>query len=72
MYPPDTVLTVDEVAAWLKISRREVLRKIPCSFRLGHKTPRWLARDVLAHLEQLKHPKPILTLINPKSKGRSQ
>jgi hypothetical protein len=48
---PDAILTAAEVAAWLKITPRQVQRVgIPC-VRLGPRTPRYLGRDVLAWLE---------------------
>ena len=48
---PDAFLTGAEVAAWLKITPRQVQRMgIPC-VRLGPRTPRYLGRDVLAWLE---------------------
>ena len=47
----ETILTLQEVADWLKITPRAVLRyAVPC-IDLGHKTKRFLARDVLAWLE---------------------
>ena len=47
----EQILTLEEVAAWLKVSPRQVLRyDVPC-LDLGHKTKRFLARDVLAWLE---------------------
>jgi hypothetical protein len=50
--PPDAVLTRDEVCAWLKVRPRQVDRwGIPCVY-LGPKSKRWLAKDVLAWLEQ--------------------
>jgi hypothetical protein len=52
---PDDILTRDEVAAWLKIKPRQVERLgIPC-LNLGHKTKRYLVRDVLAWLEAQRH-----------------
>ena len=46
------VLTMQEVAAWLKVRPRQVLRLgIPC-LDLGYKTKRFLAQDVWAWLEQ--------------------
>ena len=46
------VLTLQEVAAWLKIRPRQVLRLgIPC-IDLGHKTKRFLAHDVRVWLER--------------------
>jgi hypothetical protein len=48
---PDAILTAADVAAWLKITPRQVQRLgVPC-FRLGPRTSRYLARDVLAWLE---------------------
>ena len=48
----DTLLTRDEVAEWLGISPQQVTRLgIPC-IDLGHKTKRYLVRDVLAWLER--------------------
>jgi hypothetical protein len=48
---PDAILTAAEVAAWLKITPRQVQRVgIPC-VRVGVRTPRYLGRDVLAWLE---------------------
>jgi hypothetical protein len=48
----DEVLTLQEVAAWLKVRPRQVLRLgIPC-IDLGHKTKRFLAEDVRAWLER--------------------
>src|SRR3989442_14555127 len=48
---PDAILTAADVAAWLKITPRQVQRLgIPC-VRVGPRTPRYLGRDVLAWLE---------------------
>jgi len=48
---PDAILTAREVAAWLKITPRQVQRLgIPC-IDLGRKTKRYLARDVSEYLE---------------------
>lgn len=48
---PETILTRDEVAAWLKVEARQVERLgIPC-LDLGRKTKRYIAQDVLAWLE---------------------
>lgn len=50
----DEVLTLQEVAAWLKVTPRQVLRLgIPC-LDLGHKTKRFLTRDIRAWLERLR------------------
>ena len=52
---PDTILTRNEVAAWLKIKPRQVERlRVPC-LNLGRKTKRYVARDVMAWLEGLRH-----------------
>jgi len=46
------VLTLQEVAAWLKVKPRQVLRLgIPC-LDLGHRTKRFLAQDVRGWLER--------------------
>jgi len=46
------ILTLQEVAAWLKITPRHVLRLgIPCC-DLGHKTKRFLEADIRAWLER--------------------
>ena len=49
--PPDTVLTADEVADWLKVARRQVQRLGIPWIDLGRKTPRYQVKDVLAWLE---------------------
>jgi len=51
--PPaaDSILTAREVAAWLKITPRQVQRLgVPC-IDLGRKTKRYLVKDVSAYLE---------------------
>ena len=49
--PQDVLLTADQVANWLQVARRQVLRLgIPC-IDLGWKTPRYQVKDVLAWLE---------------------
>ena len=49
---PDSILTSQEVAAWLKITPRQVQRLgIPC-IDLGRKTKRYLAKDVSTYLEK--------------------
>jgi hypothetical protein len=48
---PDAILTAQEVAAWLKITPRQVQRLgVPC-IDLGRKTKRYLAKDVSEYLE---------------------
>jgi hypothetical protein len=50
-YPPEAVLKPDQVAEWLDVSKRTLQRlKIP-SVLIGHRTVRYLARDVLRYLE---------------------
>src|SRR6266550_8224525 len=49
--PPDTLLTADEVAAWLKVARRQVQRLGIRWIDLGRKTPRYQVKDVRAWLE---------------------
>jgi hypothetical protein len=50
--PRPEVLTLQEVAAWLNVKPRQVLRlKIPC-LDLGHRTKRFLASDVRTWLQQ--------------------
>jgi hypothetical protein len=50
-YPPETVLTIHQVAEWLQVSPRTIERLgIPCA-TLGHRTRRYLARHVLEYLE---------------------
>ncbi len=50
--PLEEILTLEEVAAWLKVEPRQVVRYgVPC-VRLGHKTLRFMRGDVLAWLEQ--------------------
>ena len=48
---PDAILTAGEVAAWLKVKPRQVQRLGIPYIDLGRKTPRYLARDVAAFLE---------------------
>jgi hypothetical protein len=49
--PPNTLLTADEVAAWLQVARRQVQRlEIPW-IDLGRKTPRYRVKDIVAWLE---------------------
>lgn len=49
-YPPDAVLTVEEVAAWLGVSEKTVSRYGIKRIRLGGRTTRYLAEDVYAYL----------------------
>lgn len=47
---PDAVLTPQQVAAWLQISVKTLATLPIPSKKLGHRTRRYLARDVLAYL----------------------
>jgi hypothetical protein len=50
-YPPEAVLTIEQVAAWLQISKRTAEKlHIPCLY-LGTRTRRYVARDVLKYLD---------------------
>ena len=52
-YPPEAVLTIQQVAQWLGVSRRTVQRlRIP-TVRLGHRTIRYRAEDVLQYLQRV-------------------
>lgn len=49
-YPTDAVLTIQQVAEWLGVSRRTVQRlRIP-SVQLGHRTVRYRAADVMDYV----------------------
>jgi hypothetical protein len=51
-YSPETVLTTEEVAAWLDVHPKTV-RALPIkTVRLGHSTVRYLAKHVLEYMEQ--------------------
>lgn len=50
-YLPDTILTPDQVAKWLQVSRRTLQRLPIRSITIGHRTVRYLAKDVIGHLE---------------------
>ncbi len=53
-YIPETVLNIEQLAAWLQVSKRQAERlEIPC-FYLGTRTRRYLAKDVLKYLEAKK------------------
>lgn len=53
-YPPEAVLELHHVADWLRVGESMVERlDIPGVF-LGTRTKRYLAKDVLAFLEQRK------------------
>jgi len=48
---PDSILTRDEVASWLKLKPRQVERLGVPVLDLGPKTKRYMARDVLNWLD---------------------
>jgi hypothetical protein len=50
-YPPEAILTADEVAAWLKVSSKTVKRWPLRTIDLGSRTKRFLAADVYAFLK---------------------
>jgi hypothetical protein len=50
-YPPDAVLTVHQVAAWLAVSERQVQRLPLKRIHVGERTTRYLARHVYEWLE---------------------
>jgi hypothetical protein len=49
--PRNTLLTADEVADWLQVTRRQVQRLGIPWIDLGRKTPRYQVKDVLVWLE---------------------
>lgn len=52
-YTETSVLTIDQVADWLQVSKRQVERlKLPC-FYLGTRTRRFLGKTVIEHLERM-------------------
>lgn len=51
-YPPEAVLEIEDVAEWLRISKRAAERlHLPC-FYLGTRTRRYLAKSVLEFIER--------------------
>jgi hypothetical protein len=51
-YPETAVLTIEDVAAWLQVSKRHAERlHIPC-FYLGTRTRRYLGSTVLDYLKK--------------------
>jgi hypothetical protein len=51
-YGPEAVLTIEQVAQWLQVSKRQAERlHIPC-FYLGTRTRRYLGETVLAFLRK--------------------
>ena len=49
---PDSILTRDEVASWLKVKPRQIERLGVPVLNLGPKTKRYLGRDVLNWLDR--------------------
>jgi hypothetical protein len=51
-YPPETVMTQQQLAAALNVSVDTVIRAgVPAVYRLGKQTPRYIWGDVLAWLK---------------------
>lgn len=50
--PPEAVLTPRQVADWLQVSLKTLATLPIHSKKLGHRTRRYLARDVLDYLGQ--------------------
>lgn len=51
-YPPEAVLDIEQVAAWLQISKRSAERlHLPCLY-LGTRTRRFLGSTVLEYLKK--------------------
>ena len=51
-YPPEAILTPDQVAEWLQVSRRTVQRLPLPAVTMGHRTVRYLAKEILEYLER--------------------
>lgn len=51
-FPPDALLTVDQVAGWLRVSERTVGRLPIRSLVIGKRLRRWRVRDVRGYLER--------------------
>ena len=49
---PDAILRPDEVAKWLKVRPRQLVRLGVPYLNMGPRTRRYLVRDVLAWLEK--------------------
>ena len=49
---PDAILRSDEVAKWLKVRPRQLVRLGVPSLNFGPRSRRYLVRDVLAWLEK--------------------
>jgi hypothetical protein len=53
-YPPEAVLTIEQLADWLQMGKRSVERlDLPCIY-LGTRTRRYLAKHVLEYLDRRK------------------
>lgn len=53
-YPPEAILEIRHVAAWLRVGERTAEKlDIPPIF-LGTRTKRYLGKDVLAYLDKRK------------------
>jgi excisionase family DNA binding protein len=52
-YSPETVLTPQQVAEWLQVSSRTLQRLPIPHVRVGHRTVRYTAKDVLAYLARI-------------------
>lgn len=51
-YPPEAVLEIQHVAAWLRVSKRQAEREhIPC-FYIGPRRRRFLGEAVIEHLRK--------------------
>lgn len=51
-YPAEAVLTIEQVAEWLQVSKRQAERlHIPCLY-LGTRSRRYLGKTVLEYLEK--------------------
>lgn len=50
-FPPDALLTVDQVAGWLRVSEKTVGRLPIRSLVIGKRLRRWRVRDVRGYLE---------------------
>lgn len=52
-FPPETVMTQEQLAAALNVSVDQIQRSgLPVSYALGQRCPRYIWRLVVAYLEQ--------------------
>ncbi len=68
--PVDAFLTVREVAELYSVSAHAVHRmarrgELPQPIKLGPRTTRWKASDILAHLDSVQHARPARLNIKP-------